>query len=49
MTFLLKEGLKEFTTLMIGRLDDIKKFAKDEFDTLVPVVSSDGHVKMLLD
>ena len=49
MMILLKPELKEFTTLMIGRIDDLKRFTRDEFDTLVPVVSSDGHVKMLLD
>ena len=49
MITLLKEELKQYTTLMIGRLEDIKKFVKEEFDTLVPVVSTDGHVKMLLD
>ena len=49
MTTLLKPELKEYTTLMIGRLEDVKKLVKDEFETLVPVLSEDGHVKMLLD
>ena len=49
MTTLLKPELKQYTTLMIGRIEDIKRFVKEEFETLVPVVSSDGRVKMLLD
>lgn len=46
--FLLNPKLKQFTTLIIGKVEDIRSFAKDEFESLVNVVNDDGNVPMVL-